>query len=105
MGQGEVEEEGPENNKNKDCLAWSAGEAIKEAKDRKLILLVGTEAVKYFCGKSAIDVCGLQVKSHLLSKPILFAMVSPKEVFGGTVGDVRLALKKFVQLIEEMKLL
>jgi len=89
-------------NKNEKCFEHGCSEAIKEAKGRKAILLVGSDTVKYFCDKGVTSVCGLQVKSPYLSAPIIYATVNPASLFKrGGVGEVRLALKKFVNALEK----
>ena len=88
-------------NKSKECLDYGIAEAIKEAKDRKAILLLGSECVSYFCNKSVLRTCGLKVTSPYLSAPIIYSCVNPAIVFKrGGIGEVRLALKKFSKVVE-----
>jgi len=88
-------------NDNKDCFEYGVQEVIKEAKNKRVILLMGDEVVKYFTGKSVSKVCGLQVQSDYLSCPHIFACINPAQVFqrGHGVGEIRLALQKFVREI------
>lgn len=85
-------------NKNIQCFEYGVQQVIKEARDKRVILLMGDEVVKYFVGKQISKVCGLQVKSDYLSCPHIFCCISPAQVFhrGHGVGEVRLALQKFV---------
>jgi len=53
--------------------------------------------------KSVKAVCGLQVTSHYLSAPIIYATINPASLFQrGGVGEVRLALTKFVKAVEDL---
>lgn len=89
-------------NKNKDCFANGVEKVIKEAKNRHAILLIGSDTVKYFCDLPVTNVCGLQVKSSYLSAPIIVACINPAIVFRGGhgVGEIRLALKRFADLVK-----
>ena len=89
-------------NNNEDCYRHGFEQVIKEAKGRKAILLLGSESVKAFCNESVSKVCGLQVKSPYLSAPIIYACVNPAQVFHGTIGELRLAIKKFVEVTGEL---
>lgn len=88
-------------NENAGCLAHWAKLATKEAKGRKGILIVGAEAVKYFCNCSVEKYNGLLVKSPFLSCPIIMPMIQPVNVFAGGLGEVRLTIQKFARLVEE----
>lgn len=84
------------------CLAYSASKVIEEAKGKKIILLIGSDAVKYFTGYSVSKVAGLKLTSSYFSIPIIMAMPNPAEVFHGSIGEVRLSLQKFVKEIEDL---
>ena len=85
------------------CLAYSAGKVVEEAKGKKVILLIGSDAVKYFTGYSVSKVAGLHVTSSYLSAPVIMAMPNPAEVFHkGGIGEVRLSLQKFAKEIEDL---
>ena len=86
------------------CLAIGGQHAIREAKGKKAILLVGNTVVQYFTQHSVMDVCGLRVKSNFISASIIMACVDPASIFkpGGCVGEMRLALKKFSVTIERI---
>jgi hypothetical protein len=91
-----------EPNDDAGCLVVGGQHAIREAKGRKAILLVGSDTVKYFTQHSVMDVCGLRVKSNFISAPIIMACVNPAMVFkpGGCIGEMKLALQKFSLAIE-----
>ena len=88
-----------EPNKKDECYKYGIEQVIKEAKGRKAILLLGSDVTEYFIGKPVMSVCGMQVKSSYLSAPIVFACVNPACVFKNNVGELKWALKKFVELL------
>lgn len=92
-------------NKKKECFEYGVQQVIKEAKDKRVILLMGDEVVKYFTGKQVTKVCGLQVKSDYLSCPHIFCCINPAQLFhrGHGVGELRLALQKFVEEVDDVK--
>ena len=87
-------------NHNEDCLNYGIQQAIKEAKDKAIILLIGSDSVKYFCNMKVSKVNGLEVTSPYLSAPVIMALVQPATVFHGCVGEVRFGLKKFAEKME-----
>ena len=87
-------------NHDEKCLEYSATQVIKEAKGKEAILLIGSDAVKYFCDKKVSQVNGLEVQSNLLSAPIIMACVQPATVFHSMVGELRFCLKRFSERIE-----
>lgn len=91
-----------EPNGNAGCLVIGGQHAIREAKGRKAVLLVGSDVVKYFTEHSVMDVCGLRVKSNFISAPIIMACINPAEVFHGSIGELRLALQKFSLAISDI---
>jgi uracil-DNA glycosylase family 4 len=88
-------------NKNQDCFKMGVEQVLKEAKGKRVILLLGSDTVKYFTGKNVSDVNGLQVQSTMLSAPTILAGINPAIVFHGTVGEVRFLVKKFKEVVEE----
>jgi len=92
-----------EPNKNKECFQMGVEAAMKEARGKKAILLMGSEAVAYFTGWKVSDVSGLKVVSDKLSAPTIMAMFNPAIVFHGTVGEIKFALRKFKEAMEEWK--
>lgn len=89
-------------NKNEKCLEYGVQQVIKEAKGKQAILLIGSDTVKYFCDLKVHNVNGLEVKSNLFSAPLIMACVQPATVFHGTLGELRLSLKKFADKIERI---
>lgn len=88
-------------NKNPKCLEDGAQSAIIEAKGKKLILLIGSEAVKFFCNVSVEGYNGLIISSSYLSAPVMVC-VQPTTVFHGSVGEIRTTIKKLADKIEEI---
>lgn len=84
----------------KECLNYGIERAIQEAQNRTAILLIGSETTKYFVGMSATDAAGIRLNSPLLSAPII--MSCPQPNFASGIGEVRLALKKFVAEVERI---
>ena len=90
---------------NPDCLEHGKKVVIEEAKKKKLILLIGSNVSKVFLTKNSMEMSSLKVNEHLkiqLSAPTVLAMVKPSIVFGGTHGEVELALKKFIKQVEKI---
>jgi uracil-DNA glycosylase family 4 len=87
-------------NKNEDCLEYGASLVVKEAKGKQAILLIGSDTLEYFCDLKVHTVTGLEVKSNYFSAPLVMACIQPAQVFHGTVGELRLSLRKFSQRIE-----
>ena len=87
-------------NKNEECLNYGIQQVIKEAKGKQIILLIGSDTVKYFCDMKVSKVNGLEVKSNLLSAPIIMALIQPATVFHGCLGELRIGLKRFVEKLE-----
>jgi uracil-DNA glycosylase family 4 len=88
-------------NKNPKCLEDGAQSAIAEAKGKKLILLIGAEAVKFFCGVSVEGYNGLMTQSNYLSAPVMIC-IQPTTVFHGGIGEIRQTISKLSQKIEEI---
>lgn len=89
-----------EPNKNENCYQVGYDQALDEAKNKKAILLVGSEVVELFTKYKVSDVSGLQVDSPILSAPIIYAMPNPAMVFHKGVGEIRLSIEKFARRLE-----
>jgi len=86
-----------EPNKNEGCFNHGVQEVIKEAKNKKAIIMMGAEPVQYFFSKPVTDVCGLFLTTPLLSCKIIIVSVNPAIVFqeNSTVGEMKLVFQKF----------
>ena len=87
-------------NKSEDCLNYGLQKAIEEARNRKAILLIGSDTVKQFCNEKVSEVTGLEVKSPYFSAPLVFACVQPATVFHRSIGELRLSLEKFSKKVK-----
>ena len=93
-------------NKNPACFKLGTEEVLREAKDRKIILLLGSDVVKLFIGKSVMDLNGLIVESSLYFSCPVFCCINPAIVYqrGKGIGEVRFALTKFAKYVQENNL-
>jgi len=92
-----------EPNGNKECFQYGINKVLEDCKDKKVILLLGSETVKFFCDVNVSDVSGLEVVSQYLSAPLVMASVNPAIAFkAGGIGEVRLSLQKFARRLEEI---
>jgi uracil-DNA glycosylase family 4 len=91
-------------NDKKECQQAGAEAAIKEAKGRSVILLIGAEAVKFFTGLSVEGYNGLSVPSNYLSAPVIMACVQPTTVYHNSVGEIRLTISKLASKINGLGL-
>ena len=87
----------------RECFEYSLKIVMNEAKDKKLVVLVGADTVKFFTGLKVSEWNGLLVKSTLLSNPYILAIVQPAEAFHGSCGEMRFGLKRFAHYMEEIK--
>ena len=94
-----------EPNANAGCLDYGAKKAIEEAKDKKIILLIGSETVKYFCKCSVEEWNGLVVKCEWFPEAKVMACVQPTIVWHSGLGELRFAMEQFANLLKMEKLL
>lgn len=93
-----------EPNKNEECYKLGYSAVLDEAKNKKAILLVGSEVCEAFTKYKVGDVAGLQVDSPILSCPIIYAMPNPAMVFHKGIGEIRLSIEKFAKRLEQERL-
>lgn len=87
------------------CLDQMVVQALRAAKDKQAILLIGSDTVKLFASKAVSDVNGMDITGEcplLQDVPIIYASVNPATVFHGGVGEIRFALNKFASAIEHL---
>jgi uracil-DNA glycosylase family 4 len=94
-----------EPNKKQECLDYGAQKAIEESKNKKVILLIGSDTCKYFCDCSVEGWNGLLVESAWFPNAKVMASVQPAIAFHSGLGEVRFALKNFADLLMKEKLL
>jgi len=86
------------------CFMEGIELCIKEAKNKDIVLLLGSEAVKFFCDASVSDTSGLKITSNYLSNPVIMSSIQPTIVFKqGGVGEFRLSIKKFCDEMEKLE--
>lgn len=82
------------------CLDYSMQEFIKIAQDKKVILLMGAQAVKLITGYGISDVYGLTLTSELLlTVPVIIPAPNGDKIMSQPIGEMRLALKNFANQI------
>lgn len=84
------------------CFQFGATLAIKEAQNKRAILLIGAETVKFFCNCSVETCSGLVTHSQYLSAPVM-PCIQPTTVFKGGVGELRLSITKWVRFLDELE--
>jgi uracil-DNA glycosylase family 4 len=92
-------------NGNEKCLQHGKDTVIKEATDKKIVLLIGSDVAKVFLTKTISEVNGLNVKEFLkfpFSAPVVMAMMNPAICFHGCSGEITLALQKFIREVEKI---
>lgn len=88
-------------NKNDKCLEFMIEQVISEAKDKKLILLCGAEVVNTFLDYKVSDTCGLWMDCKYFSGKVM-PMFNPSQMLHGGVGEIRLAISKFILEVEKL---
>jgi len=84
-----------EKNDNEECFNTGLESLLKLGKDKELILLLGSDTVKFFTDHSVMQLAGLVIETPYFSGKVM-ACPNPSSVFYGTVGEVRMTLEKFV---------
>ena len=84
---------------------WHFDHAFKELAGKKAVLLIGSEVADLFLEVPISDCTGLRVKSKMLPKTVKVAVASynPAQAMYGGLGEVRLAVERFVKLIEGIR--
>ena len=85
-----------EKNDNEDCFKEGLEKLLVLAKDKELILLLGSDTAKFFTDRSVMSVAGLKVTTPYWDT-ITMASPNPASAFHGAMGEVKLSLDKFVQ--------
>lgn len=89
--------------KTNDCnIDYHIKMLVAEMYARKYVLLMGSDVTKALLGTGVMDWSGLQVNSQFIPDHIkAMACPNPASVFKGRVGEVRLAFKKFAEMIRK----
>lgn len=88
-------------NKEDGCEMFMITNVIQEAKDKKLILLCGAEVVSTFLDYKVSDTSGLWMDCKYFSGKVM-PMFNPSQMLHGGVGEIRLAIKKFVMEVDKL---
>lgn len=89
-------------NGNDKCYEDGYNACLKEAKNKQLILLLGSDAVKAFAPDAGVKGWeGLEVNS-ILSAPHVMVCPNPTQVFKRPIGEVRLSIRKFCDKAREL---
>ena len=86
-------------------VAWMMDQLLADLKYAKAVLIMGSLSIRMFLDRNVIDCNGLKVKSKWLPKNIkvAYASYNPAQVLIGTVGEFRLAVKRFAMATKEYR--
>lgn len=73
---------------------------LQEAKGKKYILFMGTMVSQEIFHKAVNDVAGIELTSPLFPKARLMVAPHPATILKGTIGELRLAIQKFKEILE-----
>lgn len=86
------------------CLDYSISQIVKLAEGKKIILIMGAEAIRTFTGYPASDVYGLLCKSDLLPNvPVIIPAPNSDKLMSMPIGEMRNSLKVFAEQIRIYK--
>ena len=92
-------------NDDEDCYNLGLSILLREAKDRKGILFLGSDTAKTFSKYKVSEIAGLRMEDDclLVSANVIVFSQNPAVVFkkGGVVGEIRFALGQFVKAMEQ----
>lgn len=81
---------------------WHFAQALHEAIGYNSVLLLGTEVTEFFLGYNSTEISGIPMTSPLLSAQLIMGTRSPLDVMGGTIGEFRLGIVKFIKAYKEL---
>lgn len=90
-------------NTTEECYAWNFVQTLKDVSHCQFILLMGSGVTNEFLDNNAYAISGLWKSSKFLPNKCVMACPSPTSLVNGTIGEFRLALRKFVSGIQEAK--
>jgi len=91
------------------CLDWHVEQCRREAHGRQAVLLLGSIACRAFLEQNVMQVSGLVIKvkdakTRMLPKgTFVVSAPNPAEVLHGSVGELRLSLKRFFEAYKKLK--
>jgi uracil-DNA glycosylase len=81
---------------------WHFTQVILEAQDKKIVLLLGSTATRFFLnGLAATNVSGIPMKADLLSAKVVMGTRSPLDALYGNCGEFCLGIKKFAEEVKK----
>jgi hypothetical protein len=86
----------------KKCSDAHVQMAVEQAKNRKVILLLGAKSCLSLTEKQVSKVSGLRITSKLLSCDAIIATFNPAIVLHSGVGEFRLAIERFSDALDEV---
>jgi len=92
-------------NKNAECLAHGKKVVVESARNKKVVLLVGSDVAKEFLTKNISELNSMKVNEYLkipLSAPVVMAMMNPAICFHNVAGETILALQNFIRDVEKL---
>lgn len=89
------------NTKKPECFQDGLNRVFQEARGRKIIILMGAQVVKYFTGKSIMQVSSLITPAEYFPNAIVIPAPSVSTIFKD-VGEFRLALDVVKEELEKV---
>lgn len=87
-------------NKSEECFDLSIKTLLTETQDKKMIVLIGSDTVKYFTGKKVSEWNGLYTHSELLGD--VFILTQPATAFHGGLGEARFGIERLSLFAKEL---
>jgi len=86
-----------------ECFDWCFNMLREELKDRKAVLVMGAETSKLFFETNIMGISGCVVESPYISlETKVLAMINPAIAENTTVGELRLGVQRFADLVREV---
>ena len=86
---------------SEECYNYNFGLTLSDIRGIEFTLMVGSEVTQPFLGENAGPIAGLWVASKYRPDYSMMAVPSVSVLMNGTVGEWRLALRKFVEGVQE----
>ena len=76
-------------------------QTILEAMGKKFVLLLGSEATKFFLNLNSIACSGLVLQSDLLGAKYVIGTQNPNDVLSKSAGEFQLGIEKFAKFYKQ----
>lgn len=90
------------NVKDAEDKEWNYQQAMLEAMDRKIVLLLGTTTTKFFVKENATNVSGLKLKSQLLSAPYIYGTRTLRDAMRYPIGEFEITMREFTKIFMKL---